>query len=112
VANTKFNKRDLNRFRKVYPYIRRESKFTFQSDSDAQIEVGEITFTDASSGTFTFETEFPATPIIVAISYDSESNDSADVNIFVTSVNTTSVTIDSSQNFTGKVQFHAIWINS
>lgn len=112
MASTKFKKRDLNRYRKIYPYIRREPRFVTVSENDVLIEIGEITFTDSSTGTYTFTETFASAPVVTAITYDSEGNDSANVNAFISSLTTASVTIDTSQNFTGKIQFHAIWIES
>tara|TARA_Y100000310_G_scaffold76637_1_gene73136 strand:- start:1243 stop:1581 length:339 start_codon:yes stop_codon:yes gene_type:complete len=110
MAWTKLKKRDLQRYRKIYPYIRRQPKYAFLSDKQAQMEVGSIPFTNASSGTYIFKEYFQSVPYISAISYDSEVNGSADVNIFVKSISTTQVVIEASQQFTGKVHFHAIWV--
>lgn len=112
MASTKFKKIDLNRYRKIYPYVRKEPSYKYLSDKDILLEIGEVTFSDANSGSYTFTETFTSAPTIVGISYDSSENDSANVNIFITSLSTTSVTFGSSQNFTGKVQFHAIWIDS
>jgi len=109
---TKFKKRDLQRYRKIYPYIRRQPRFVFMSDKEAQMEVGAVVFTNADSGTHLFIEYFQSAPYVSGISVDSESNDSADVNIFVKSVSTTEVTFESSQAFTGKVHFQAMWVAS
>ena len=104
-----FTKRDKNRFRKTYSYIKRRPVEQYCSDSDFKLIVGEIIFTN-TSGPVTYT--YPATsnylnvPVVTAISYDSENNGSADVNIFITSVTTTAVQFESSAPFTGKVHFH------
>jgi hypothetical protein len=112
VPSTKFKKRDLNRFRKIYPYIRRSPRYVYTSDKEAVIEVGEVPFSAASSGEYRFTESFSSIPMITAISYDSESNDTADVNVFISSLSTTSVTFETSQAFTGKIHFHAVWVAS
>ena len=104
-----FTKIDKNRLRKIYRYIRKKPKYVFQSKDDFKLIVGDVTF-DNTSGPVTYT--YPATtvytkiPIVTAISYDSEGNSSADVNIFITAITTTAVQFESSAPFTGKVHFH------
>jgi len=113
MASTKFTKRDKNRFRKVYPYLRVRPVNTFIADKTVVIEIGEIDFSNTEGPiTYTFEQNFTSAPTVTAISIDSESNDTADVNIFVNSVSTTAVQISASAAFTGKVHFQAIMIGS
>ena len=104
-----FTKKDANRLRKVYRYIRKKPKFIFTCNDDFKLVVGEAIFTNTSGPvTFTYPStvSYSNIPIITAISYDSESNSSADVNIFITSITTTAVQFESSAPFTGKVHFH------
>ena len=105
----KFTKKDKNRYRKIYRYIRRKPDNQFCSSDDFKLIVGDVSFAN-TSGPVTYS--YPSTvsynnvPIITAISYDSESNSSANVNIFITSITTTAVQFESSAPFTGKVHFH------
>ncbi len=109
-----FKKRDANRFRKVYNYIRRKPVDQFVSDTGFTIIVGDVTFTNTSgpvSVTYTdidASASFSNVPIISAISVDNLSNNSANVNIFITSVSTTSVSFEASAPFTGKVNFQIV----
>ena len=105
-------KRDLNRYRKVYPYLRRSPHWKLISDKSAIIEVGDVDFNNANSGTYTFKESFSSIPMITAISYDSEGNSSADINVFITGLTLTDVTFGTSNNFTGQIQFHAVWVAS
>ena len=76
---------------------------------DFKLIVGDVTFTNTSGPvTYTYPStvKYSNIPIVTAVSYDSENNSSADVNIFVTSVTTTAVQFESSAPFTGKVHFH------
>tara|TARA_B100000674_G_C37933668_1_gene959200 strand:- start:1641 stop:1988 length:348 start_codon:yes stop_codon:yes gene_type:complete len=104
-----FTKKDANRLRKVYRYIRKKPKFIFTCNDDFKLVVGDVTFTN-TSGPVTFT--YPSTvnylniPVVTAISHDSENNSQADVNIFITSITTTAVQFESSAPFTGKVHFH------
>lgn len=99
--------RDYNRFRKIYRYIRR--KPSIQEDaSNVIVESTKITFTNASSGSHTFTKSFTSAPYVTATAYDSAGNESANVNVFITAVSTTAVTIETSAPFTGEVHIHAI----
>tara|TARA_E500000318_G_C3398792_1_gene148972 strand:+ start:130 stop:486 length:357 start_codon:yes stop_codon:yes gene_type:complete len=109
-----FKKRDANRFRKVYNYIRRKPVDQFVSSTGFTIIVGDVDF-DNSNGpvTFTYTTADPLVnfvnvPAVTAISVDNLSNNSANVNIFITAVTTTTVTFEASAPFTGKVNFQVV----
>ena len=112
MASTKFKKRDLNRYRKVYPYLRRKPVWSYCADKEVIVEIGSITFTNSSVETHTFSESFSETPTVTAIAYDSEGNDTADVNVFIKSISTATMKIETSQTFTGKVHFHAIMVAS
>ena len=111
----KFFKKDQNRFRKIYRYIRKKPVYRYETESDLKIIVGKVTFTNSAGPvTYTYPTTGPESvtyttaPIVTAISVDSESNDTANVNIFITTVSTTLVRFQASAPFTGEVHFHII----
>jgi len=109
-----FKRRDANRFRKIYSYIRRKPVNQFVSDKPFTMIVGEVTFTETSGPeTFTYTTadptiSFSTVPVITAISVDKLANSSANVNVFVTSITTTAVQFESSAPFNGTVNFQII----
>jgi len=109
-----FKKRDANRYRKIYSYIRRKPVDQFVSDTGFTMLTGEVEFVNTSgpvSLTYTsidHEIVFQNIPSITAISVDDLSNDTANVNIFITAITTTSVTFESSAPFTGKVNFQIV----
>ena len=108
MAKAFFKKRDKNRYRKVYPYIRKAPVWDYCSNVPVEIEIGEIEYNSASTGTYYFTSTFTSAPVITAVSYDAYNNGTADVNVYISSVDTTKVVINTSANFTGKVHFHAI----
>ena len=98
--------KNLNRFRKVYPFIRRkpfnipEGEVVYESSSAEVSAVDQVTIN--------FTTTFTSAPYVTATAYDSESNSEANVNAYIISVSTTQVVIGFSASFTGKVHYHAI----
>ena len=113
MARTTFKKRDMNRFRRVYPYLRKAPRDQYCSDKSVVIEIGTVTFSSSSGPVIhTFQETFPETPVVTAIAVDYQASGGADVNIFISSVSSTSVSFESSHQFDGTVDFHAIWIGS
>ena len=109
-----FKKRDANRSRKVYNYIRRKPVDQFVSDNGFTMLTGNVDFVN-TSGPITLNyssideiVSFSNVPSITAISVDNINNNSANVNIFITSVTTTTVIFESSAPFTGKVNFQIV----
>lgn len=114
MASSTFVRRDLNRFRKVYPYLRYDPIYV-QTTSAATtfiIEASKITFTNASSGTYTFSEVYTTVPTVVATAVDSAGNGTANVNVFVSSISLTSVTVGTSQSFTGQVHVQVLYVGS
>jgi len=110
----RFTKRDKNRYRKVYRYIRRKPVNEFISNEMFTLIVGKADFSNTSGPvTITF-TDFDSAasfinaPVVTSVSVDSIGNNTADVNVFVTSVTTTGVTFESSAPFTGEVHFQVV----
>ena len=109
-----FKKRDANRYRKIYSYIRKKPIDQFVSETGFKMIVGDVTFTNTSGPvTFTYTSADPTitfsnAPIVTAVTVDSLSNSSANVNVFITSITTTAVVFETSAPFTGKVNFQVI----
>ena len=99
---------DLNRQRKVYPYIRRKPVYGFLDVADnvtvveAEIENVEVSWGNTSSKTYTFTTIFTSIPTVIAVS----KNDN--INVFVDSVSLTNVTIKASAVSNESFIIHAI----
>ena len=103
-------KRDKNRFRKTYPYLRRKPVFeNILGSSIGDIEVGIINYNKTDVGTHTFTTSFSSVPTITAIAAETSGGSPANVNVYVEFVDLNSVQIRvSDANFVGNVHFHAI----
>ena len=102
-----FTRKDKNRFRKVYRYIRKKPVYEYCSDSAFGMIAGYLDFQNSDGPeTYTFpSTSFSNVPVITVTSVDSLSNDEANVNAFVTSITTTAAQLSVSAAFTGRVHF-------
>ena len=101
-------KRDKNRFRKVYPYLRRKPVME-QVGSNVDVEVGVISYSNTDVGTHNFTTAFKTIPTITAIAVETAGGSPANVNVYVEMVDLTAVQIRvSDANFVGDVHFHAM----
>lgn len=92
------SKYDLNRYKKVYPLLRTKPVYDeIVMLGGIKTEVAIIDFVDSYVETYTFVETYTQVPVIGATVEDEN------VNVFVTNINTTSVTVQSSAPFTGKV---------
>ena len=98
---------DMNRYRKIYNFIRLKPSLQTGA-TDVIAESGEINFTNSDSQTHSFTKSFSSAPFVTATAFDSAGNEEANINVFITAVSTSAVTIKTSATFTGKVHFHAI----
>lgn len=96
--------KDLNRLRKIYPLLRQKpvyGKFLsleeIQEQSGIDVEVAIIDFSNSYQETYSFEKNYTEVPVIGLSAADEN------VNVFITALSTTAITIESSNNFTGKV---------
>jgi hypothetical protein len=107
MASTGFTKRDANRFRKVYPFIRRTPRYEiFAGKSGVIIEVAEVSFAGVSSVEYIFQDTYDADPIVTVTNKSSTST----VNLAITALSTTAVTIGASTSWTGTAEVHIIYI--
>jgi len=81
---------DKNRYQKSYPTLFRKPRYDYSSNASLLYEIGEICFDNSDSVTYTFEFPFSTVPSIVM------SPIGDDINIWIDTVSTTSVTFKSS----------------
>lgn len=103
-------RKDLNRFAKVYPYVRYPPSYVWESNIKPgnPVEAGKITINDTSTGIFTFVEIYTTVPTVVASAFDSAGNGLTNVSLAITSISLTSVTIVASSTFTGEVHVHIL----
>jgi len=95
---------DANRLRKSYPLIRVKPVYkqylTIEQAESAlgvDVEVATINFSNSFQESYTFQKDYSEIPVI-GLTVEDEN-----VNIFITSLTTESLIIESSSEFTGKV---------
>lgn len=106
-----YKKRDLNRFTKVYPYVRFPPRFVYEYDSiqgDTSVEAGKINFVDAEFGTYNFTASYASVPSVTISSVDTIGSFQTNVSLTITSISLTSVTVSASSKFTGQVHVHVV----
>ncbi len=107
-------RRDLQRYRKVYPFYRRPPEYVYVASSplgdDVILEVGSITCASSDTGTYNFTEAFTSAPTISGIAVDTTVPGDSNVNVYVQSISTTQVVFRTSAPFTGKISFQAIQV--
>ena len=110
MSYTKFTKRDRNRFKKIYPFVKRTPRWAYWSPVNFQMEIGEVEFEGETYKSFSFDEPFPAPPenppIITVTSLDPQEA----INASVFNISHTGADISVTNPYYGKVMWHAIWI--
>ena len=98
---------DGNRIKKIYPFFRQRPNYDIIGPGGgANIEAAVIDFNNQDQKTYTFIETYTQVPVCIVSPEDTTSSSSANVNLYITSITTTQVTIESSEVFTGKVHLH------
>ena len=112
MGSTTFRKRDLARFMKVYPFVRRTPKWGYVTDRPTIMEAARLSFSSQSSITYTFlEDRYMNVPTVTATAVQTASGPNGpDVNVYVAAVSRYSVTIETSEAFTGEVDIQVVYV--
>jgi len=97
-------KKNINRFRRVYPGIRKTPRY----EPSLQVEAGYIDFVNESVGSYSYSTTFNAAPSVTATVLDTTGNGTVACNIYISAISTTAVEITTSTNITGRVNLQII----
>jgi hypothetical protein len=101
---TKSKRVNKNQFKKVYPYVRRRPIYTYELEKETVIETARVYFDDVDNVIYTFIESFASAPSVTATAEDE------DLNVFITAISTTAITVNTSESFTGYVDIHAIYV--
>lgn len=108
---TTFNRRDAQRFRKVYPRIRKTPRFFTISDEAMSIESTKVTLDNTTSGQFNFQLTYESIPT-VQLSAEVSSDSQGMVNVFITQLTTEFVIFETSAPFSGDIHIQIFKIGS
>lgn len=84
--------RDLNRFKKVYPYVRASPRYVYTTEESFGMETAVLSFGGTDEVTYTFKNTYTSTPTIVATSLNES------VNVFIKSATQAQVIVGASAN--------------
>ena len=117
MAFTKFKKRNVNRFKKIYPFVQRTPREKYMSDKEVLMETARVTVSNTDNFRYylteTLFKELGKTPTITVSVRDNVPTDdsiSASVTLVVDTVTTEYVDVSASHSFIGSVYLQAIWI--
>jgi len=108
---TTFRRRDGQRFRKVYPRIRKTPRFFTISDSAMSVESKKIQMTGETSARFDFQIPYLQIPTVQLSAEVSDDNQGM-VNIFITQLTTEFVVFETSAPFSGTIHVQVLKIGS
>ena len=98
-------RKNQNRFRKVYPGVRKKAVF----DTSSQIEAGKIIINDDTDGEYTFKKAFKEIPAVVVTVHDNgAASDSNNVAVTIYDLTITGFKVRCSANITAEVFIQAI----
>ena len=98
--------KNQNRFRKVYPGIRKTA--ADQALYPTKVEAGTIELSNGSSGTYTFSYSYSQPPAVTATVQTGVGE--GNTAVYISSISATSVTVETSTNITGTVYVQVIEI--
>ena len=104
MAFSRFQKRDAQRMKKVYPAIRKTPRWIIQSDGDLNIETHIQTLSNVEEYEYEFDQPYEAVPQVTLTIEDDG------VIAYITSITTTEVQIAFSAPFSGKLHLQVVYI--
>jgi len=107
-----FNRRDAQRFRKVYPRIRKTPRYFTISSEQMSVESDKIPMVDTTTGMYTFQLEYDEIPTVQLSAELDTTTQGGMVNIYIVTLTTKKVVWETSANFTGNVHLQVFKIGS
>lgn len=106
----KFKQKDKNRYRKVYPFLRRKPIYEVIVEGNGQIETGVLDFDNVTGPlTFPFTLTYNEVPTVTVTPVEtSDPSSSGNRILWLTSISTTEVEIEADSNFIGSAHIHII----
>ncbi len=98
------NRKNLNRYRKVYPGIRKTPKYA----PYVKAEAGYIDIINDNSGSYVYSGSYTEAPSVTAMPFDSKGTGTVNVNLYIGTVDNLEVEIKTSENITGRIYLQVI----
>ncbi len=104
--------RDLNRYRKIYRYIRKKPRPMYcEGDEISHFQWGTyfVDFNNQSKVTHSFPCCYTSPPIVVAVSVETATGGPlGNINTFISRITSEEADFETSDLFTGRVHYHAL----
>tara|TARA_Y100001973_G_C5189502_1_gene330000 strand:- start:550 stop:873 length:324 start_codon:yes stop_codon:yes gene_type:complete len=97
-----YRRKDIQRQKKIYPFARRKPIYKLESDQKIKIEVATISFVNEDTKSYSFQNSYTSAPP-VSIGVKVPSDNLGLVNVYISALSTTSITLKASAPFTGDV---------
>ncbi len=109
MAFSTFRRRDQQRFRKVYPRIRKTPRYFTVSDEQMSVESGKQNVDNSANGTYSFSLQYNSIPT-VSLSAELGSDSQGMVNVFITRLDVNGFDWEASAPFTGQIHIQVFLI--
>ena len=97
-----FRRRDMQRFRKLYPRIRKTPRYFTISDASMSVESDRVSMSNETSKEHRFQLAYDRIPTIV-LSAETSEDGQGQVNVFIVHLDTQTVRWETSAPFTGTI---------
>ena len=97
-------KKNINRYRRVYPGIRKTPRY----EPTTQVEAGLIDLVNEDTGSFTYSLIYTQIPSVTATVNDTTGNGNVACNVYISIINKTSVEITTSSKITGRIYLQIV----
>jgi len=97
-------RKNLNRYRKVYPGIRKTPRYA----PYVKVEAGYIDIVNDNSGSFTYTLAYEDVPSVTGTVFDRFTSGTVNVNVYISSVTNLEVEMKTSENITGRIYLQVV----
>ena len=113
MGSSTFRKRDLGRYSKVYPYVRRSPTWGYVSDKSTIVESVRLLMNNQTTAIYKFQEDgYMTAPTVTATLVETAASapEGANYAVYVTSVSRYQTSIEISQEFTGEVHLQIMYV--
>ena len=74
MGSIKLTLRDLNRYKKVYPYVRAQPRYAYFANEEFDLESAVVNFEGSNTATYIFKNAYTTVPTVIATSLNDSFN--------------------------------------